>query len=185
MLNIRLFYKSRLPLLAIALIVSTAMAMSAQAHENRFVSNKYAISFGSVEEPPVANGENGLVLFAAYDPTGQRNLETLEILDTQAGDQVKIFPSVALRLATDNFNAQITQLIPLLQGFTRQEVEGEIGYVHPFTHGPAGAYGVFVSGFLKKVGKPGRFFAEKFVCGNGSQSTDGSFFECVEEPPLP
>lgn len=181
--------------LALALTLDAVTAMPVQAHENRWLNNHYAIAVGFHVEPPIANEANGLDVFAGFDTSGTRTSDPPDftILDRQAGDTV-VLTAVGLRLATDNFNAQILELIPMLKPFHREIIEGDVGYVQdlsPHQLNQTGAYGFIVSGFIKKQGvPPGKLFAQKFVCENGSQDPNGpipppegngSSFECVKQ----
>lgn len=175
--------------LALALTLGALTAMPVQAHENRWLNDFYIIAVGFHDEEgdaPLANVANGLDFFAGFDPTGTRTIgPDFSFLDRQAGDTV-VLTALGLRLATDDFNAQILELIPMLKPFRQEIIEGDVGYLQDLTAhqlNQAGAYGFIVSGFIKKHGEPGKLFAQKFVCEGGSQDPEGSLFECVHPNP--
>jgi hypothetical protein len=168
--------------LVLGLMLSLVIAIPAQAFEERELTKGYRIIVGFAhedEEPPHANVPTGLTVFAGRDDpvTGET-----AVLDRRLGDTVTL-TSVALLLETDDFNADVLKVIPMLKPFRLVEDEDiDPGYEQAFTPKKPGAYGFIVSGFLKKKGFAPTAFVQKFVCGRGNQDTfpDADFIRCVE-----
>ncbi|MFZ2450249.1 MAG: hypothetical protein WAW36_07010 [Methylovulum miyakonense] len=170
------FTIKKLPLIA-AIVSLAALALPAQAHELRGLGNNYFIGVGSVTEPVTAGQANGFVFFGWHNRVAG-DFDTAEYLDKSAGDKVNV-TALPVKLATENFNAPITQIFPLLTGLNQTVVEGSPAYSKDFTYPTAGTFGYIVVGEIKKQGYPSKYFVEKFVCGAGSQDTTfGTFFDC-------
>lgn len=164
-------------------------ALPADALEIRLIPNSlYMLGVQFGQYPTVAGQPTKVEVIAAYgDILNDGNAVDL---DRTKGDIVDL-QAVAFRVDSEDFNAPITEYLPMQRPykFTQMLIPGDIAYGQAFTPKEAGAYGLVVSGYLKKKGQgKGVSFAEKFVCGAGTRDANLPVFlhgelQCVQSAP--